>query len=354
MTTPFGMAAVPVRPIIRVAGATPAFALAQSLTWTWRPALDLAGNRTVPIHALRRVMEAWAVLVPSPRGVRMRSAQIPVADDLADDMAHPRGRPRRLSAEWSLPRDPRPGAILYLHGGGFVVGSARTHRLISGRLAADTGLAVLTPDYRLAPEHPFPAAFEDALAAYRYLLASDVPPSRIIIAGDSAGGHLAAGLVAHARALGLPLPAGTLLLSPWLDLDCATARQADRRHRDPFVSPDAAQRLAGLYIGEHDRADSRLHPLLCGQGPLPPFLIQVGGREAMGDDARNLAESLAEADIPCRLQVWPGQIHVFQVMHHWLPAARAAMRQAAAFAIECVERAEDDIHAGSLREPAEI
>ena len=332
MTSTALPATVPLRSLAAAAAVVPAFMLAEALRWTWRPAVDLVGGRPLPLSALRALMEAWARLLPPQRGVITSPLCMTVADN--------DGRTRQLEAEWSRPDRPGQGAILYLHGGAFVFGSPRTHRLLTGRLAADTGMPVLAPAYRLAPEHGFPAAFDDAVATYRYLLESGVPASRIIVAGDSAGGHLATGLVAHACLVGLPLPAGVLLLSPWLDLDCTGARQVDQVHRDPFVSPAAAQRLARLYLGPCDRDDVRLRPLTGAEGPLPPFLIQTGGREALGQDARRLAETLTCAGVLCRLQVWPGQIHVFQLLHRWLPAARAAMRQAADFAVQCADRQE--------------
>lgn len=313
-----------------VAGsAMPAFLLAESLRWIWRPAVDLVGGRAVPISAMRALMEAAARVQSSQRGVTTSPVRITVADS--------DGHTRQLESEWSRPDRSRQGAILYLHGGAFVFGSPRTYRPLAGRLAADSGLPVLVPAYRLAPEHAFPAAFDDAVAAYRHLLDLGIPASRIVVAGDSAGGHLAAGLVAHAYGAGLPLPAGVVLLSPWLDLDCMQARQADRLQRDPFVSPVAAERLARLYLGGCDRSDMRLSPLAEVAGPLPPFLIQAGGREVLGQDARRLAASLTAAEVECHLQIWPGQIHAFQLMHRWLPAARAAMRQAADFVVGCVD-----------------
>jgi epsilon-lactone hydrolase len=310
--------------LLRTIEAAPAFALAEALRWTWRPAVDVVGGRAGQIRAVRATTEAYARLLPGTRGVAVRSVSIDCAD-------------RRLSAEWAVPRDANPGAILYLHGGGFVFGSARTHRVLTGRLAADSRLPVLTPTYRLAPEHPFPAAFDDALAAYQHLLGLGIAPESIVLAGDSSGSHLAAGLVAGLGPRGLPLPAGVILFSPWLDLGCTGARLADHRRRDPFVSPAAAERLARLYLGEGaDPADARLRPAPSALGPLPPFLIQVGGREALQQDAYRFAEDLARSGTECRFETWPGQIHVFQLLNRWLPAARSAMQQAADFAAACV------------------
>ncbi len=245
---------------------------------------------------------------------------------------------RPVTGEWL--RAPgssvRDGAILYLHGGAYAICSPRTHRSITTRLAMDTGLPVFAPDYRLAPEHPFPAAFEDTLDAYRMLLARGVPPEKITIAGDSAGGHLAAVLTGEICRTNLPMPGGVILFSPWVDLTGELAKAAALQARDPYIDPAVADRFARLYVGTGDWADPRLSLLTCTDGELPPFLIQVGGIEVLRAEAERFAEVLAEAGTRYDLQVWPGQMHVFQLFNRLLPEADKAMREAARFVREVV------------------
>jgi epsilon-lactone hydrolase len=246
--------------------------------------------------------------------------------------ADPRASVQSLGkrGEWVRPRDPSgEGAVLYLHGGGYALCSPQTHRALTSRLAVQTGLPVLVPMYRRAPEHPFPAAFEDALGAYRMLLDSGVPADRIVVGGDSAGGHLAAALAGEACRTGLPAPAGVVLFSPWVDLRCEISAAAE--HRDPYISPGVAERFGRLYVGGADWNDPRLSLLDCATDRLPPFLIQVGGIEMLRADAERFAEALRQADVPCELQVWPGQMHVFQVWGGVLPEGREAIRAAARF-----------------------
>jgi acetyl esterase/lipase len=254
---------------------------------------------------------------------------------------------RPVRGEWlrSPGSTARDGAILYLHGGGYAICSPRTHRVITARLALDTGLPVLAPDYRLAPEHPFPAAFEDSLDAYRLLLARGVPAERIIIAGDSSGGHLATALTAETCRTGLPAPGGVVLFSPWVDLTGELAMASAMRRRDPYIDPAVATRFGRLYVGAGDWSDPRLSLLTCATEELPPFLIQVGGIEVLRAEAEALADALEEAGSPYELQVWPGQMHVFQIFNRMLPEADAAMREAARFVREAVG-------AGSVTEAA--
>jgi epsilon-lactone hydrolase len=240
---------------------------------------------------------------------------------------------RPVRGEWLRPPDSstQQGAILYLHGGGYAICSPRTHRVITARLAAETGLPVLVPDYRLAPEHPFPAAFEDTLDAYRLLIARGVPPERIIIAGDSSGGHLATALTVEACRTGLPAPGGVVLFSPWVDLTGELAMASTMRRRDPYIDPAVATRFGRLYVGAGDWSDPRLSLLTCPSEELPPFLIQVGGIEVLRAEAEALAEVLEQAGSPFDLQIWPGQMHVFQIFNRLLPEADEAMREAGRF-----------------------
>jgi epsilon-lactone hydrolase len=290
-----------------------------------RPFTGRVKGRSVSIRFWRSLLGAGSrCLRPDPR-----VSVEPMIDPCIED---PDVR-RAVRGEWLRPPTSTDshGAILYLHGGGYAICSPRTHRVITARLAMDTGLPVLAPDYRLAPEHPFPAAFEDVLDAYRLLLARGFAPEHIVIAGDSSGGHLATALTAEACRTGLPTPGGVVLFSPWVDLTGELAMASKMRRRDPYIDPAVATRFGRLYVGAGDWTDPRLSLLTCPSEELPPFLIQVGGIEVLRAEAEALAEALDEAGSPFDLQIWPGQMHVFQIFNRMLPEADAAMREAGRF-----------------------
>ncbi|MEU4812922.1 alpha/beta hydrolase [Nocardia fluminea] len=214
--------------------------------------------------------------------------------------------------------------VLYLHGGGYVLGSPRAYRSLALRLSAASGTAVFVPKYRLAPEHPFPAAADDALDAYRALIASGVAPDRLALAGDSAGAHLVCTLLGDISRSGLPMPAGAVLMSPALDWTGSSATARDAIERDPLVSPRYGAKCGHAYVGGNV-ANPRLALLDAELASWPPILIQVGGTECLRDDATRLADTLSAAGVPCELQVWPGQVHVFQGLAAVVPEARAAI-----------------------------
>lgn len=226
------------------------------------------------------------------------------------------------------------GIMLYLHGGGFVCGSPRTHRQLAARISASSGLPILLLDYRLAPEHPFPAAAEDALSAYRWLLSEGYLPSQIMVGGDSAGGHLTACLLADVASEKLPMPGAAVLLSPFLDLTGAELASRDLALRDPFVPPDYAIWCGLAYAGDTLLTHRRLNVLKVRKRGWPPVLIQVGGTECLQVDSERMCESLTRAGVYCDLQVWPGQVHVFHWFAPWLPEANAALRHIGEFVRE--------------------
>jgi acetyl esterase/lipase len=223
------------------------------------------------------------------------------------------------------------GMLLHLHGGGFVFGSARSHRGLAHLLSRRTKRAVFLPDYRRAPEHPYPAAADDCLAAYREMLKRGVAPERIVVSGDSAGGHLTACLLADLARDGLPMPSHAVLFSPWLDLSGELTVARDKIRRDPFVAPNAIMTCRRAYLGEGDPATERLDVLNADKTGWPPVLIQVGDTECLLEDSRQLAASLRAAKVRHELQEWPGQMHVFQVFANLLPEARQAVRYVADF-----------------------
>ncbi|WP_433329694.1 alpha/beta hydrolase [Spirillospora sp. CA-294931] len=299
-----------------------------------RPFIDHVPGHPAGIRTARTTVDTASRLIPAGRRVRIRP--------LVDPRVESGGSERPVTGEWVVDQgrgrrrthavpDTARGAILYLHGGAYVVCSPRTHRPITARLAVETGLPVLVPRYRLAPEHPFPAPLEDAVAAYRWLLDRGVPASGIVIAGDSAGGHLAACLTGEICRTGLPRPAGTVLFSPWVDLTCAMSVDAHRETRDAYISARSARRVARLVVGPAGFDDPRLALLASPWNGTPPFLIQVGGAEVLRPEAEALAAALTEAGTHCELQVWTGQMHVFQILNRVLPEASAAMRETARF-----------------------
>jgi epsilon-lactone hydrolase len=219
-------------------------------------------------------------------------------------------------------------AILYLHGSGYVVCSPRTHRELVARLSRAARVPAYVVDYRLAPEHPFPSAFDDTLEAYRYLL--DAGYSRIVVAGDSAGGHLAISLVAALTEASLPVPAGLVLFSPLVDPSFDTAAATSREARDPMFTAGAARRMLSLYTDAGDPEDARLAVMSAEPQEMPPVLLHAGSREMLAADARALDAWLRAADVDVRTTIWPGQVHVFQLFG-FLPEARQAVSEAGAF-----------------------
>ena len=221
--------------------------------------------------------------------------------------------------------------ILYLHGGGFVVCSPDTHKGLVSRLCRTSKSSALLVAYRLAPETPFPAAADDALTAYQMLLSRGYDPSAITLAGDSAGGHLVTRLLADLDERGLPMPGGALLISPFLDLTAKKAFDQDRIRRDPFVFPRGAQWAGKAYAGRLRPSDHHLDVLSKDKRRWPPVLIQVGDTECLLPDSQRMAKALDKDGVPVTLQVWPGQVHVFQAFPSLFPEAKAAVREAGHF-----------------------
>lgn len=222
--------------------------------------------------------------------------------------------------------------VLYMHGGGYCIGSLATHRHLAGRLAVATGCRVVTLDYRLAPEHPFPAAVDDACAAYRDLLAGGVQPHRMAVAGDSAGGGLAIALLLALRAARTPLPAAAVCLSPWADLTQSSPSYVHRADRDPMVSKASLDGMARAYLGDTDPTTDLASPLFGDLTGLPPVRIEVGDSEVLVDDSTGLASRLGAAGVDVSLVVWPDLIHVFQAFPGaLLPEADASIAGIGAF-----------------------
>lgn len=245
-------------------------------------------------------------------------AQRAAFDQLASPYAPPLRQVRReetsvggVPSTWFVPRLPAPiedTTLLYLHGGAYIFGSVVSHGELIARLALATPARILAPTYRLAPEHPFPAAIEDACAVYRALLASGTDPRRLVVAGDSAGGGLTMALLQRLRDAGDPLPAGAALICPWVDL---TAEGGSLTRNAPFDWGNEAvgRRWIRAYLGDHDPRDPLVSSVYADLRGLPPLLIQVGGAELVHDQATTLARRAKEAGVDARLVVEPDQIH---------------------------------------------
>jgi epsilon-lactone hydrolase len=305
-----------------------------------------ASRQTVALEAtLRRtwipIARNWRM---TPRGVRLLQRateppkrRVPVLRGSVVEHTRIAGVP----AEWvrgpralaTAPRDPAQPIVLYLHGGGYVFGSPRTHRNLVSRISHVSGLPALALDYRLPPVAMLPAPIEDALAAYRALLDAGRAPERIVVAGDSAGGNLALALALHAVEAGLPRPAALVLLSPWNDLSLSGASFTANALRDPFLPPIALRRAARVALNGADPAGWRSSPLFAPDKllrQLPPTLIQAGSTEVLLDDAARTAQRVADVGVPVELQVFERQPHVIPLWNG-TPEARTALREIGRF-----------------------
>lgn len=222
-------------------------------------------------------------------------------------------------------------AVLYLHGGGYSFGSPRSHRDLACFLSKAAQAQVFTLDYRLAPEHPFPAAVEDATSAYRWLLAQGFDARRIAIAGDSAGGGLTFATLVAIRDAGLPRPACATPLSPWLDLENTGETMTSKDAEDPIVHKPMVEQLARSYVQQGSLRQPLASPLHADLTGLPPLLIQVGDRETLLDDSRRIAEKAKRQGVDVTLEIEKGQIHVFQIFASRLDEAVTAIERLGAF-----------------------
>lgn len=249
-------------------------------------------------------------------------AQFPMPNDTAVDDVDAGG----VSAQWvTAAGSDQNKVILYLHGGGFSAGSFASHQRIASDLGVACGTRVLLIDYRLAPEHPFPAGLDDCVTAYRWLLGEGFKPGHIAIAGDSAGGGLAISTALCLKEDGIDQPAALIALSPWVNMACDGETMESKAKDDPITTQESLLRAAGDYLNGHDNKDPYVSPIYGDLRGLPPTLIQVGSREVLLDDSRKLAVRARADDVPVRLEEWPGLFHVWHMMADWLTDGRRAL-----------------------------
>ncbi len=237
----------------------------------------------------------------------------------------------RVRGEWLEVAKPEPGVILYLHGGGYVACSAMSHRPITAALARLSRRRVFSLDYRLAPEHRYPAALDDAVAGYEWLLAEGWAAKQISLAGDSAGGGLVLGTLLRVRDAGLPLPACAVCFSPWTDMAGTGASGRANDGRCAMFRPENSHEFAAAYLGGGSPYDSYASPLFADLAGLPPLLLQIGSTELLLDDSRRVHEKIQTAKGSSRLEVYDDVSHCWQMLDGIVPEARVALQRAAEF-----------------------
>lgn len=291
-----------------------------------RPQVERLRLEGAQLHYLRGLVGLGGVLAGWPTTARVQPVTTPA-----------------FSGEWVRARnfaDQFGGVILYFHGGGYVASSPRAYRCVTEPLAALSGLPVLAVRYRRAPEHPFPAALDDALAAYEWLIEQGHAPEQIAVAGDSAGGHLAVGLLTTLAQAGRPMPAACALFSPLLDPALTEAVHRDALNPDPVLTPTFAARCAEAFYPGGNFRDPRLSPLTANLNLLstfPPIHTHVGGTECFAGDAERLHERLDRAGVENKLIVSRGQVHSYVTLYRAVPEARRALRRAATFMRACID-----------------
>lgn len=239
----------------------------------------------------------------------------------------------RLYAEWLKPNNaPKDKVLLYLHGGAYVLCNCRTHRQMVSHIARAAGINALVPEYRLAPEHPFPSAIEDAIGVYRSLLADGFSPGDICIGGDSAGGGLTVATLLSLRDAGDPLPAAAVLLSPFLDITASGESARSRAAADPWFRAEDMGIVARHYCpDEKDLQNALISPVFANVAGLPPTFIQVGDDEILLSDSTRFTAKMKEAGCEVGLEIWPDMWHVFQLFVGKMPESRRAIKRMGAF-----------------------
>src|SRR5215510_13874911 len=283
------------------------------------------------IDAIRAILRAK----PRPDALSARRKRLddlgslyPIAPDVRIESVDANG----VRAEWSSTPDADPACvILFLHGGGYVSGSLDSHRPLATEIGRVCGARTLALGYRLAPEYPFPAAIEDAVAGYRFLLSCGIEPRHIAVAGDSAGGGLTLALMVSARDAGLPQPACGWCISPWGDLECLGASMNSKAEVETLNQKPYLEQLAKAYLNGADPRSALAAPMYANLKGLAPLLIQVGSAETLLDDAVRLANVAGAADVAVTLEIWPDMIHAWPLFHQQVTDGRHAIANAGAF-----------------------
>ena len=290
----------------------------------------MAGPEIVKLKRILREKNPAASGKPitlEQRRAGMEKVAFKVADDINVETVTVAGRP----AEWlRAPGIQAERAILYLHGGGYVMGSPNTHRSLGGEVSRAAQAAVLMLDYRLGPEEPFPAAVEDGVAAYKWLLDQGFGPQNLAIAGDSAGGGLTAATLVAARDQNVALPGAAVCISPWSDMTCSNESYQTRAEADPMVGGDIGK-MADLYLQGKDTKDPYASPNFADLRSLPPLLIQVGRDEVLLDDSIKLDQKAKADGVDSTLEIWEDMIHVWHAFHPMLPEGRDGIQRVGEF-----------------------
>ncbi len=297
----------------------------------------MAGPEIVKLKRILRekALPPGANITLEQRRKGMEKVAFKVADDIQVDSVAVAGR----SAEWLRAPGSQPGrAILYLHGGGYVMGSLTTHRSLAGEFSRAAQAAILLIDYRLAPEHPFPAAVEDGVASFKWLLDQGFAAKNLAIAGDSAGGGLTAATLVSARDQKVPLPAAAVCISPWSDMTCSNESYKTRAEADPMVGSGNIGDMAKLYLQGKDPKHPYASPNFADLRSLPPLLIQVGNDEVLLDDSIKLHEKAKADGVDSTLEVWEHMIHVWHAFHPMLPEGKQGIERVGAFLREQLGR----------------
>jgi len=272
---------------------------------------------------------------PRPAGLNERRSRLDALGtrySLPADLRVEAADANGVAAEWTTTPKAEPScAVLFLHGDGYVSGSLDSHRHMIGQAGREAQTRTLSLAYRLAPEHPFPAALEDVIAGYHFLLSQGFDPKRVAVAGESAGGGLAIAMLVSLRDRGVPLPACTWCSSPWVDLEAIGGSMTAKASVDPLIQKAYLMELAADYLKGGDPRMPLASPLYADLRGLPPMLIQVGSAETLLDDSVRLAGVAGAADVRVRLEVWPDMIHAWHLFYPQLADGRRALAQVGAF-----------------------
>lgn len=272
-------------------------------------ATQFAFNDSIPLPALRKVIDQMRFLARPPKGCELQTGHV---GHIAYDF-------------WTPPQFEPGRLLLYSHGGGYIMFSHRTHRGLAARLAEEFAAQAIVHDYRLAPEHRFPAAIDDALSVYRHVLEQGYDPAKIILAGDSAGGGITFALMLAARDAGLPLPGLAIGISPWVDMTASGQSMRENADKDVMLKPSDIEAFREKYLADGDTKHPYASPLFADLKGLPPVMLQAAGDEILRDDSVRLAAALRDARVAVELDVSPGLFHVFEFAWRWLPQSNDAI-----------------------------